>query len=165
MPSNWYDSARTMLEGNPELAGRILRELLKIDLPPVIQYTVLTPFCSTDPYGDDSGADDLCDESPPGDDSPDEPVPEMVILAGPVSEPVRAVVVEFLRDRQDAMRRQWPLHLAAVWLAHECPVDLLVFCPDELTARWADRPIATSLDGYVCRPEILVLEDLGNIAS
>src|SRR5262249_45233960 len=131
MPSTWLDAARTMLGENPSLAGRIIRDLLKVDLPPVIQYTVLTPVC--------------------GDDPPGPPAPEMMILAGPVTDPVHAVVVEFLRGRDHDTRRRWPHYAAAVWLVHGCPVDLLVFCPDELTARWADRPVATSLDGYVCR--------------
>ena len=144
MSSNWPQAARTLLGRNPGLAGRILRELMKVDLPPVIQYTLLTPVC--------------------GDGPPGHPAPEMIILAGPVTDPVHAVVVEFLRGRDHDARRRWPRYAAAVWLAHGCPVNLLVLCPDELTAHWADRPVATSLDDYVCRPAVLILEDLGPIA-
>lgn len=146
MPSNWHDTARSLLTQNPGIAGRILHDLMKVDLPPVIQYTLLTPVC-----GDE-------------DDSAGPALPEMIILAGPPNQPVRAIIVEFLRGRDDDVRRRWPVYRAAVWLTHRCPVDLLVFCSDELTAYWADRPVSTSLDDYVCCPTVLLLEDLGLIA-
>jgi len=152
MSSNWHDSARALFAKNPELAGRILHDLLKADLPPVIDYTLLTPLC-----GDSELTGDLLD------DPFSAPIPEMVILAGPASDPVRAIIVEFLRGRDDAVRHRWPLYAAAIWLFHGCPVDLLVICSDELTGHWADRPIATTLDGFVCRPNVLLLEDLGTI--
>jgi hypothetical protein len=152
MPSNWHDSARALFEKSPDLAGRILHDLLKVDLPPVIQYTLLTPLCWDDERGDD---EDLIGE----------PVPEIVILAGPLDDPVRAIIVELQQGRDDGARRRWPLYAAAVWLCHGCPVDLLVLCPDELTAHWADRPVATALDGYVCRPVVLLIENLGSIHS
>lgn len=157
MPSNWLDSARRLLRENPGLTSRILRELLKVELPPVIQYTALTPLCE----------DDRPDQaSPPGQDGPPgQPAPELIILAGPASAPVHAIVVEFLVGRDDEARRRWPHSVATVWLTHKCPVDLFVLCPDDLTAHWADRPVATSLDDYVCHPVVLVLEDLGPIAD
>lgn len=142
MPSNWRDSASALFSRNPGLVGRILRELLATDLPPVVQYTPLAPL--------------------PGDE---QPTPGMVILAGPADDPVRAVILEFQQSRDDDSRRRWPLYAAAVWLSHGCPVDLLVMCPDELTAHWADRPVAAALDGYVCRPHVLLLEDLGPILT
>jgi hypothetical protein len=152
MSSNWHDSAKALFAKSPELAGRILHDLLKADLPPAIEYTLLTPLC-----GDGEPAGDRLD------DPFSEPIPEMVILAGPVSDPVRAIIVEFLQGRNDAVRHRWPVYAAAIWLSHGCPVDLLVICSDELTGHWADRPIATALDGYVCRPNVLLLEDLGTI--
>ena len=150
MPSPWHDSARRLFEESPELTGRILRELLQVDLEPVIQYTLLTPLGG--------------DEPREGDGAIGAPGPEMVILAGPPDEPVRAVIVEFQQGRDDGARRRWPLHLASVWLGHGCPVDLLVICPDDLTAHWADRPVATALDGYVCHPAVLILENLGRVS-
>ncbi|MBO0822211.1 MAG: hypothetical protein J2P26_15345, partial [Nocardiopsaceae bacterium] len=94
---------------------------------------------------------------------PGQPIPEMIILAGPPDDPVHAVVVEFLGGRDDLARRRWPRYAATVWLSHDCPVDLFVLCPDDLTAHWADRPVATTLDDYVCHPVVLVLEDLGPV--
>jgi hypothetical protein len=171
MSSNWHDSARALFAKSPGLAGRILHDLLKADLPPVIEYTMLTPLCGDEPYRDEDRVDDYGDglyregESADGrfDDPSSAAIPEMVILAGPASDPVRAIIVEFLRGRDDAVRRRWPVYAAAIWLSHGCPVDLLVICADELTGHWADRPIATALDGYVCRPNVLLLEDLGTI--
>lgn len=163
MSPNWRDSARTLFEEGPELAGQILRDLLKIDLPPVIQYSVLTPLCRDDDVCGAEEGDEQARRDRPDDRSSGEPVPEMVILAGPPADPVRAIIVEFQQGRDESARRRWPLYAAAVWLGHGCPVDLLVICADELTAHWADRPIATALDRYVCRPAVLVFEDLGSI--
>lgn len=144
MLTDWRSSARHAFRQNPGLAGRTLHELLEIDLPPVARYTVLT---SVD--GEDSGSHP--------------PLPDMIILAGPEDGPARAIVVEFLQGRDNETRHRWPLYAVLVWLAYRCPVDLLVFCPDELTAHWADRPVATSLNGYVCTPSVVVLEDLGPV--
>lgn len=163
MPSNWRESARTLFEESPGLAGQILRDLLKVDLPPVIQYCVLTPLCGDDDLCGEEEGDEDARRDPLDRGSPGEPVPEMVILAGPPADPVRAIIVEFQPGRDEAARRRWPVYAAAVWLSHGCPVDLLVICADELTAHWADRPIATALDHYVCRPAVLLFEELGSI--
>lgn len=154
MLSNWHDSARRLFAERPEVAGRIVRDLLKADLPPAIQYTLLTPLC-----GDEPCAGERCGDGV----SVSATVPEMVVLAGPLRQPVHAIVVEFQQGRDDETRHRWPMYAAAIWLCHGCPVDLLVVCPDVLTAHWADRPVATTLDGYVCRPAVLVLEDPGTI--
>lgn len=148
MLTEWLDSAKMMLTRNPGIAGRVLHELAEIDLEPVIRYTVLTSVCGDEESEAREGPDGL-------------PAPEMIILAGPVGRPARAIVVDFLPRRDDLARRRWPLYMALVWLTHRCPVDLIVFCPDELTAYWADRPVATTLNGYVCVPVPVVLEDLG----
>lgn len=166
MPSIWRDSARMLFEESPELAGQILRDLLKVELPPVVQYTLLMPLCGDDMCDDLRGERDGDGQdhgNPPDGGSAGEPVPEMVILAGPPGDPVRAIVVDFQQGRDETMRRRWPRYAATVWLRHGCPVDLLVICADELTAHWADRPIATALDGYVCRPAVLLFDDLGRI--
>lgn len=150
MLTEWLDSAKATLQQNPGIAGRVLHEMLKIDLPPVARYTVLTSVC-----GDEEAED--------GEDAAGLPIPEMIILVGPADRPARAIVADFLVRRDDLARRRWPLYAALVWLTHRCPVDVLVFCADELTAHWADRPVATSLDGYACTPIALVLEDLGPV--
>ena len=93
MSSNWHDSARALFAKSPELAGRILHDLLKADLPPVIEYTLLTPLCGDEPYRDegrlDDNRDDLHGERESAGDRFDDafsaPIPEMVILAGPAS--------------------------------------------------------------------------------
>jgi len=155
MLTDWLDSTRTLLERNPEIAGRILHELVEADLPPVARYTVLTSARGETGAGDRGAADD-----PSG-----LPVPEMIILAGPAERPVRAIVVDFLGRRDPEARWRWPLQVSLVWLSHRCPVDLFVFCADELTAHWANRPVATTLDGYVCTPVVLVLEDHGPVLA
>jgi hypothetical protein len=43
---------------------------------------------------------------------------------------------------------QFPRYAAALWLLLRCPVDVLVVCPDDKTARWYTRSIETNLRGY-----------------
>jgi hypothetical protein len=140
MPDNWHDSAKKLFEENPGLASEIMRELLDADLPPGLRETVLSPVVS---------------DQPPG-----VPIPATVILVGQVRNPLRAIILEFQEKRDDARRRRWPHDVMAVWLRHECPVDLLVICPDDETARWCGQPIRTTLRGYTCHPRAASLSRL-----
>ncbi|MCL2586247.1 MAG: hypothetical protein FWE35_27760, partial [Streptosporangiales bacterium] len=53
-------------------------------------------------------------------------------------------------------RRQWPRYLAALWLKYECPVDLLVICPDEAAALACANLISTNLEHFACPPKVLL---------
>ena len=83
-------------------------------------------------------------------------IADVVIVAGSAQHPVRGIVVGIQQDKREAKRRQWPRYAAALWLQHECPVDVLVICPDEEIARWYAEPILTTLDGYTHRPKVLL---------
>jgi hypothetical protein len=63
--------------------------------------------------------------------------------------------VELQRARNAGKLRQWPRYAASKWLRYECPVDLLVICPDETTADWYARPVPTALRGYTHWPIII----------
>jgi hypothetical protein len=143
MSANWHDSAKRLFESTPGLASEIMRELLDADLPPGLPETVLSPVVS---------------ERPPG-----TPIPGTVILAGRARNPVRAIIVEFREQRDDRDRRRWPHDVMAIWLRHGCPVDLLVICPDEETARWYGEPIATTLRGYTCHPRAVSVSRLASL--
>lgn len=145
MPSNWHDSARKLFEESIELAGQILRDLLQVDLPPTLSYTLMSPVLS---------------DKPPGG-----LIPDLIILAGPVRNPVRAIIVEIQKGIEDGKRRQWPRYATSVWLRHECPVDLLVICPDDATARWAAQSIRTKLDYYTCPPRVLLPDRVPTFTS
>jgi hypothetical protein len=136
MPSLWHDSANELFRENPELAGHILRDLMGVDLPPELPLS-LAPGDFTDRPSRDLIAD-------------------TVIVAGSAEHPARGIIVEIQQNRDKDKRRQWPRYAAAMWLRHDCPVDLLVICPDEATARWYAEPIATKLDGYMHQPKVLL---------
>src|ERR1700677_30106 len=140
MPANWHDSAQKLFEENAGLASEIMRELLDADLPPGLPETVLSPVVSDQPSG--------------------VPIPGAVVLVGQVSNPVRAIILEFQENRDDGRRRRWPHDVLGVWLRHDCPVDLLVICPDDEIARWCGEPIKTTLRGYTCHPQAVALSRL-----
>jgi hypothetical protein len=83
-------------------------------------------------------------------------IADTVMVAGPAQKPTRGIIVEIQQSKDKDKRRQWPHYAAAMWLRHDCPVDLLVICPDEATAAWYATPIPTSLDGYTHRPRVLL---------
>jgi hypothetical protein len=83
-------------------------------------------------------------------------IADTVMVAGPAQKPTRGIIVEIQQSKDKDKRRQWPRYAAAMWLRHDCPVDLLVICPDEATAAWYATPIPTSLDGYTHRPRVLL---------
>ncbi|MGH3167316.1 MAG: hypothetical protein ACRDN0_15675 [Trebonia sp.] len=140
MPANWHDSAKKLFEENAGLASEIMRELLDADLPPGLPETVLSPVVSDQPTG--------------------VPIPGTVILVGHARNPLRAIILEFQATRDDTKRRRWPHDVIAVWQRHDCPVDLLVVCPDDTIARWWAEPIRTTLRGYTCHPRAVSLSRL-----
>jgi hypothetical protein len=121
---------------NPGLAGQILRELMGVELPAELPLSLAPATFNDRPSR--------------------ELIADAVIVAGSARNPARGIIVEIQQDKREAKRRQWPRYAAALWLQHECPVDVLVICPDEETARWYAEPIPTALDGYVHRPRVLL---------
>jgi hypothetical protein len=82
-------------------------------------------------------------------------VPDTVILVGSGSKISHGIVVEAQRETTEKKRRQLPRYAAALWLEHECPVDVLVLCPDEATAEWYAEPIPTTVPGFTFLPRAL----------
>jgi hypothetical protein len=136
MPSKWHDSATELFQENPGLAGQILREFMGVDLPAELPLSLAPATFNDRPSR--------------------ELIADAVIIAGPSRNPARGIIVEIQQDRRESKRRQWPRYAAALWLQHECPVDVLVICPDEETAGWYAEPIRTTLDGYTHRPKVLL---------
>jgi hypothetical protein len=140
MAANWHDSAKDLFAKHPGLASEIMRELLDADLPPGLPEHVLSPVVSDQPSSI--------------------PIPGTLILVGQVRNPLRAIILQFQETMDESARRRWPNDVMAVWLRHDCPVDLLAICPDEETARWCAGPIRTTLRGYTCNPRALSLSRL-----
>ena len=145
MPGLWHDSGNELFKDDPEFARRLFR-LAGVELPPDVQL-VPAPTNETDR----TLSNDLD--------------PDTVLVAGSVKSPKRIIIVELQQAWDPGKLRQWPRYAASKWLRYECPVQLLVICPDDSTADRYAGPIPTSLDGYTHRPAILRSARVPSLAS
>ncbi len=79
-----------------------------------------------------------------------------------------AVIVEVQRKPDEDKPYRWLRYAARVHDEHRCDTHLLVIATDELTARWAQRPIASFLPGRSAAgnaPVVLSPQSLLPIAS
>jgi hypothetical protein len=135
MPGVWHDSGNELFRDDPEFARRLFR-LAGVDLPPDVQL-IPAPTNETDRML----SSDLD--------------PDTVLVAGSAKRPKRIIIVELQQAWDPGKLRQWPRYAASKWLRYECPVQLLVICPDDSTADRYAGPIPTSLDGYTHWPTVL----------
>lgn len=68
--------------------------------------------------------------------------------------------MEAQKKQQEAKLRQLPRYAMGLWLRHECPVDVLVICPDRETAEFYAAPISfpVPVPGRVFLPRALFPE-------
>jgi hypothetical protein len=66
-----------------------------------------------------------------------------------VKEPVYAVVVEVQLQPVARKKLVWPVYVATVHARLDCPVSILVICPDLAIAKWAAIPISTGEPGLL----------------
>jgi hypothetical protein len=135
MPSEWHDTVNELIEERPELAVEILRDLMGEPLPLGIPARTTSQVFNTRP------SQDL--------------VADKVVLVGTSKEVTHAIVVEAQKDPRESKIRQLPRYAMALWLQHECPVDVLVICPDQETAEYYSRPIPIPVPGCAFRPKPL----------
>ena len=84
---------------------------------------------------------------------------DSTVLLGDPKKPDLAIVVETQLDQKERKRYTWPVYLATLRARQECPVTLLVLCPDEKTAAWCREPIESGHQGWVLRPWVLNLQE------
>ena len=125
---DWHDSMTKLFKGDPVLTADVLRECMSVPLRKGTKPKPLPQVLSSKP--------------------PTDLIPDLVFAVGTVEKPSRVIVVEIQSEMTAGKRRQWPRYAAALWLEYECPVDLLVICPDEATARACSRPLPTLLERY-----------------
>lgn len=65
---------------------------------------------------------------------------------------MHGTIVEAQQVREGSKRHQLARYAAALWLLIRRPVDVLVVCPDQVTADWYAQPVPTTLSGYTFRP-------------
>ncbi|MBX6383457.1 MAG: hypothetical protein IRZ07_10885 [Microbispora sp.] len=86
-------------------------------------------------------------------------------------QPVLAVIVEVQRRQDPRKMWSWPMYLVSLRTRLECPVILLVVCPEASVARWCARPIELGHPGLVLKPlvagpdEVPVITDPGQAAE
>ncbi|MFD1540153.1 hypothetical protein [Nonomuraea guangzhouensis] len=83
------------------------------------------------------------------------------------------VIVEVQLSDDKEKHWSWLSYIASLRARDECPVCLVVICPDRATARWASRPIETGHPGLTLTPLVVgpdntkaitdVAEAVGNI--
>jgi hypothetical protein len=135
MPSPWHDTVNELFKKRPEFGAEILRELMGEDLPPG-QRAFIGPTVFNTRLSKDLAAD-------------------TVILCGSGSEVRHGIIVEAQQECLDKKRAQLPRYAAALWLERECPVNVLVICPDKATAAWYAQPIPTTVPGFTFLPRAL----------
>ena len=135
MPSIWHDTVNELFKRRPEFGAEILRDLMGVEIPPG-HGAVLGPTVFNTRVSKDLAAD-------------------IVIICDSGSEAKHGIIVEAQQDRLDKKRAQLPRYAAALWLERECPVNVLVICPDEATAAWYAQPIPTTVPGYTFQPRAL----------
>lgn len=136
VPSEWHDAFVRLIKERPKLAPKILREVMGVDLPPDLPARL-----APEVFNDRPSVDLITDK---------------MILVGPEGSPTRAVIVEVQADEKKSKRRQIPRYAMTAWLWYECPVDVLVLCPDEKTAAYYAEPLPTVLEDCLYRPKPLL---------
>ncbi|MGW5265168.1 hypothetical protein ACWEQG_29710 [Microbispora sp. NPDC004025] len=81
------------------------------------------------------------------------------------------MIVEVQRGPDPGKIWSWPMYLVSLRTRLECPVILLVVCPEAPVARWCARPIELGHPGLVLKPlvagpnEVPVITDPGQAAE
>ncbi|GAA2210941.1 hypothetical protein GCM10009850_064000 [Nonomuraea monospora] len=85
---------------------------------------------------------------------------DLVLTMGPPhGEAEHAIIVE-VQQGKGKNPRQLARYAAALWLMLDCPVSVLVICPDRADAAFYAQPIDTDLPGYRPQPYVLGPDDV-----
>jgi hypothetical protein len=135
MPTPVHDSLNGLFRNRPAFAAEILRNTFQIDLPTDTHIEVAAAD-----FNDRLSIDFHADT---------------VIIVGPRLSPAYAIIVEIQQQKVEEKRPMWARYAAALWLQVKCPVVLLVCCPTDRVAAWAEEPVVTQLDSFVLHPRVL----------
>ncbi len=121
-----------MFRNRPRLALDLLRTVFGMHVPDDAQVSL-----GSETYTDMKPTEYRCD---------------VTAMVGDPAAPSMAVVVEAQRRYDKDKTYSWPVYLTSLRSRHRCPVTLLVYCPDEATARACAAPISIGHPGWVLRP-------------
>lgn len=135
MPSPWHDAITQLIEHDPGIAVTIARDYLDEPIP------LGTPaWLAPSKFNDRPSTDFDCDA---------------VVVVGPRHDPIHAFAIEAQQARIEEKRRKFAKYAAELWVLLDCPIDVIVICPDKLTSGYYAAPFETSLPGYIHTPRPL----------
>ncbi|WP_061291819.1 hypothetical protein [Herbidospora cretacea] len=140
MPTTQHDSLNQLFRERPRLALDLVRQAKLLEMP-----------------GDPPVRAHLLELS---DRVSKELRPDLLLTLGPEREPTAALIVEMQLQPSEAKARQLPRYAAAVWLHLDCPVHVVVVCPDRRTARWAATRMPTQLETFHIDPLAIGPDDI-----
>ncbi|POM26864.1 hypothetical protein BTM25_12720 [Actinomadura rubteroloni] len=135
MPSIDHELPLELVRNRPLLAPELLRTAFGVATPDDDRATL-----GSESFADVHPAELRCDAT---------------VLIGDPEEPSFGIIVETQLRYSKRKTFSWPAYLSSLRLRHECPVVLLVLCPDESTARRCDKPIEMGHPGWTLKPLVL----------
>jgi hypothetical protein len=132
VPTSNHELPLEMVRNRPQLVPVLLRDVFGLEVPDHFHTTL-----ASESYADTGPAELRCDAT---------------VLLGDPEAPGLGVVVESQLRARDEKSYSWPAYLAMLRLRRKCPVMLLMFCPDEATARACTAPIDMGHPGWVLKP-------------
>lgn len=135
VPSIAHDGMIQPFEHRPALAAQLLTDTLGIRLPPWRHAR--------------TGSSDLTTLVPT------EFRADLVIELWNGDRRVMGVIVEVQTDRDPRKRYSWPVYLVNLRAKLECPIVLLVVCPNRRVAAWCAEPIELGHPDLVLTPLVL----------
>ncbi|MBC6456728.1 hypothetical protein [Actinomadura sp. HBU206391] len=124
-----------LFRNRPELAAELLQTVFGFKLPDFAQISL-----GSEVFNDCDPTEFRCDGT---------------IIVGDPNSPDLGIVLERQLRSDRRKRFTWPVYLATLRARHECPVALLVLCPDEAIADACAEPIETGHPGWVLTPLVL----------
>jgi hypothetical protein len=129
MPSPWHDAITHLVEHDPEIAVTIARDYLGEPIPFGMPAWLASPR-----FNDRPSTDFDCDA---------------VVVVGSRHNPLRVLAVEAQQAQSEEKRQKLAKYAAELWVMLNCPIDVIVICPDEATCDYYAAPFRTSLPGYI----------------
>ena len=148
MPSLEHNALVEMFRETPELAARLLAQILRAPVPPHRSVAVV-----------EAALDQLL---------PTEYRADLVLeLRDAGNKLTLAIVLEVQRDEDGKKKFSWPVYVTVLRARKRCPACVLVIAPDAGVATWAAKPIQLGLgpgDGSVT-PWVLGPEQLPRVTD
>ena len=139
-----HEKVRELFRNRPALAVELVRDVLGVALPSFTEVRL--------------GQTDLTEAQPAAWHA------DVVVELREGERARAAVIVEIQRSIDPRKRFSWPVYVASVRAALECPVVLLVVATDRAVARWARRAIQLGPDASVT-PRVLSPEMIPAVES